>query len=155
MNASMFPLILGGTMFGRAISLSGLAKSMALMVTDLHLPAVLIVAIILLFYIVCGCVLPVSPIIIITVPIVFPILEALGFSPYVMLVTIVFVIEMAGITPPVGMNTFVVSNLMNVDPARVFKGAMPYLICEVVIVILLVAFPPITNFLPNLLMGPV
>ena len=154
MNASMLPLILGGTMFGRAISLSGLAKSLALMVVDLNLPAVLIVCIILIFYVVCGCILPVSPIIIITVPIVFPILEALGFSPYVMLVTIVFVIEMAGITPPVGMNTFVVANLMKVDPARVFKGALPYLICEVVVVILLIAFPTITTFLPNLLMGP-
>lgn len=154
MNASMLPLILGGTMFGRAISLSGLAKSMALAVAEVQLPAALIVCVILIFYVLCGCVLPVSPIIIISAPIVFPILQALGFDSYVMLVCIVFVIEMAGITPPVGMNTFVVSNLMGVDPARVFKGALPYLLCEVAVILLLIAFPVITTFLPTLLMGP-
>lgn len=154
MNASVMPLIMGGTMFGRAISLSGLAKSMAEFVASINLPSFFIVMIILLFYILCGCLLPVSPIIIITAPIVFPILEAMGFSSYVMLICIVFIIEMAGITPPFGLNTFVVSNLCNVDPSRVFKGSLPFLICEFVVVILLVAFPAITTFLPTLLMGP-
>ena len=153
MNASMLPLIMGGTMFGRAISLSGLARFLANGVTSLHLPAFLVVVLILVFYVVCGCLLPVSPIIIITAPIVFPILEAMGFNSYVMLICIVFVIEMAGITPPVGMNTFVVANLCGVDPGRVFKGSVPYLICEVLVIILLIAFPPITTFLPTLLMG--
>ena len=153
MNASMLPLIMGGTMFGRAISLSGLASYLANLVTSVHLPAFFVVLLILVFYVICGCLLPVSPIIIITAPIVFPILEAMGFNPYVMLICIVFVIEMAGITPPVGMNTFVVANLCGVDPGRVFRGSFPYLICEIVVVILLIAFPPITTFLPTLLMG--
>ena len=154
MNASILPLIMGGTLFGRAISLSGLAKFMANLVASINLPSFFIVMIILIFYILCGCLLPVAPIIIITAPIVFPILEAMGFSSYVMLICIVFIIEMAGITPPFGLNTFVVSNLCNVDPSRVFKGSFPFLICEFVVVILLVAFPPITTFLPTLLMGP-
>lgn len=153
MNASMLPLIMGGSLFGRAISLSGLASYMANMVSSFHMPAFFVVLLILVFYVICGCLLPVSPIIIITAPIVFPILEGLGFNPYVMLICIVFVIEMAGITPPVGMNTFVVANLCKVDPARVFRGSIPYLICEVVVVILLIAFPSITTFIPTLLMG--
>jgi TRAP-type C4-dicarboxylate transport system permease large subunit len=90
-------------------------------------------------------------IIIITVPVVFPVLNALGYSPYVLVIALCFMCEIAGLTPPIGMNVFATANALRVSPSEIFKGVVPYFICEFLIVVLLALIPDIALFLPRLL----
>ncbi len=151
-NAGIFPIIIGGTIFSRLIALSGLADSFAHIITSLQMPPMIIFLIVLLFYIFCGCVMDIISILIITIPIVFPLLVSLGFDPYVICIVLVFITEIAGLTPPIGMNVFAVSNVLKVDPVEVFKGVLPFFIVEFVMVILIALFPQIVTFIPSLLM---
>ena len=90
-------------------------------------------------------------IIIITVPVVFPVLNAVGYSPYVLVIALCFMCEIAGLTPPIGMNVFATANALRVNPSEIFSGVIPYFICEFAVVILLALFPDIALFLPKLL----
>jgi TRAP-type C4-dicarboxylate transport system permease large subunit len=106
---------------------------------------------VVLLYIFCGCVMDIVSIIIITVPVVFPVLNALGYSPYVLVICLCFMCEIAGLTPPIGMNVFATANALRVNPSEIFKGVVPYFICELAVVIILALFPDIVLFLPRLL----
>ena len=90
-------------------------------------------------------------IIIITVPVVFPILTGMGYSPYALVIALCFVAEIAGLTPPIGMNVFATANALRINPSDIFKGVVPYFICEIGLVLLIGLFPQIVTFLPTLM----
>lgn len=90
-------------------------------------------------------------IIIITVPIIFPILCNLGYSPYAIIIALCFMMEIAGLTPPIGMNVFATSNALRVSPSRVFSGVWPFFICEVLMVIVISLVPDLVTWLPGLI----
>lgn len=150
MNAQLFPIIVAGFLFSRFISLSGLAEAFSNAITSIQMPPLGVMAIVIVFYIFCGMVMDIASILIITLPIVFPLLTGIGFSPYALVVILVFMGEIAGLTPPIGMNVFVVSSLARVDPGIVFKGVFPFLFVELAMVVILVLFPGVATFLPNL-----
>ena len=93
----------------------------------------------------------IASIIIITVPIVFPLLTGLGYNPFVLVVVIVMLCDAAGMTPPIGMNVFAVSNALRIKPAEVFKGAAPFFLVDMVAIILLGLFPQVVEFIPTLM----
>lgn len=106
---------------------------------------------VILLYIFCGCVMDIVSIIIITVPVVFPVLASLGYNPYVLVIALCFMTEIAGLTPPIGMNVFATANALRVNPSEIFKGVFPYFLCELAMVIIIAIFPQIVLFLPSLM----
>lgn len=151
MEAGIFPIIIGGQLFSRFVSNSGLAAYLSNAIAGLHAPAFIIFLLVMLLYVFCGCVMDMMSIIIITVPVVFPILCGLGYSPYAIIIALCFMMEIAGLTPPIGMNVFATSNALRVSPSKVFSGVWPFFICEVLMVIVIALLPGIVTWLPGLL----
>lgn len=151
MNAGMFPIIMAGTIFSRFIALTGLADGMADLIAGANLHRMLVFTLVIIFYLICGCVMDIPSIIIITVPVIFPLLTGLGFSQYVLCVMLVFMCDVAGMTPPIGMNVFAVSNALKVRPMAIFKGCVPFFILDIVCVYIMALFPQIVEFLPKLM----
>ena len=112
--------------------------------------AVLIV--ILLVYIFLGALMDSLPMILLTVPIFYPIIMDMGFDPIWFGVLIVRVVEIGLITPPIGLNVFIIRGIASdVETFDIFKGVFPFIISDIVCVILLIAFPQISLFLPSLM----
>ena len=147
----MFPIIMAGTIFSRFITLTGLADGMADLIANSNMHRLLVFTCVIIFYLICGCVMDIPSIIIITVPVIFPLLTGLGFSEYVLCVMLVFMCDVAGMTPPIGMNVFAVSNALRVRPASIFKGCVPFFILDIVCVYIMAIFPQIVEFLPKLM----
>ena len=154
MEAGIFPIIVGGQIFSKFISDTGLADYLSAAIASVHAPRFIIFLLVILLYVFCGCVMDIMSIIIITVPVVFPILTGMGYSPYALVIALCFVAEIAGLTPPIGMNVFATANALRVNPSEIFKGVVPYFICELAVVILIALFPQIVTFLPSLLGAP-
>jgi C4-dicarboxylate transporter, DctM subunit len=153
MNAGIFPIIIGGRLFSRFIVLSGITQSITDWLAHLSIGAYGVFLVVWIFYIFCGCVMDIASIIIITIPIVFPLLAAQGYDPYLTVILLVFVGEMAGLTPPIGMNVFAVANALRVDPGEVFKGIWPFFLGEALVSLLLPLVPIMTLGIPKLFGG--
>ena len=151
MEAGVFPIIISGQLFGSFIAMTGLASQLAKLIATVNAPRFFIFMLVVVLYIFCGCVMDIVSIIIITVPVVFPVLNAVGYSPYVLVITLCFMCEIAGLTPPIGMNVFATSNALRINPSEIFKGVIPYFICEVAVVMFLALFPDVILILPRLL----
>ena len=151
MEAGIFPIIVGGQIFSKFISDTGLADYLSAAIASVHAPRFIIFLLVILLYVFCGCVMDIMSIIIITVPVVFPILTGMGYSPYALVIALCFVAEIAGLTPPIGMNVFATANALRINPSDIFKGVVPYFICEIALVLLIGLFPQIVTFLPTLM----
>lgn len=151
MEAGIFPIIIGGQIFSRFVSLSGLASYLSNAIASLNAPPFIVFILVMVLYMFCGCVMDMMSIIIITVPVIFPILCSLGYSPYAIIISLCFMMEIAGLTPPIGMNVFATSNALRVSPSKVFAGVWPFFICEVCMVLLIAFVPGVVTWLPNLI----
>ncbi|GAI12366.1 unnamed protein product, partial [marine sediment metagenome] len=110
----------------------------------------LILVFILISYLILGCIMDAIAMIVLTVPIFYPVILELGFDPVWFGVIMVIVMEMALITPPVGMNVFAIAGVSKDVPLyTIFRGILPFLIAMVVCIALIVAFPEIATFLPS------
>ena len=151
MEGAIFPIILAGSIFSKFISASGVASAIAKLITGMNAPAFVVFVVVIIFYIFCGCVMDMMSMIIITVPIVFPVLAGLGFNPYCIVIMLCLMMEIASITPPIGMNVFTTANALRTSPAKIFKGVLPFVICELAVVFLLSFIPWLVTWLPGLL----
>ena len=151
MNAGIFPIIIAGSIFSRFISMTRLADGLANVIANAGLPALAVFTLVVIFYVICGCVMDIASIIIITVPIVFPLLTGLGYNPFVLCVVLVMLCDAAGMTPPIGMNVFAVSNALRTGTSQIFKGVVPFFIVDMVAVFLMGLVPEIVEFLPRLM----
>jgi len=150
MNAQIFPLIISGFLFARFMSLSGLPKALLDMVIAAQLPPLLVMLFVILFYLFIGCVLEFMSMAVITLPIVYPLLTGVGFDPIACIIIIVFLSEVALLTPPIGMSAFVVAGIAGVPPEVVFRGVVPFFLACLVLLALMVFFPAIITWLPGL-----
>jgi tripartite ATP-independent transporter DctM subunit len=151
MNAGMFPIIVAGSIFSRFVTLTKLADTVANAIVATNLPAFAIFCLVVLFYIFCGCVMDIPSTIIITVPIVFPLLTGLGYNPFVITVLLVMMCDIAGMTPPIGMNVFAVSNALRIKPMEIFSGCVPFFFVDLTAILIMGACPAIVEFIPHLL----
>jgi C4-dicarboxylate transporter DctM subunit len=150
-NVQLFPLIIGGYLFGRFIARSGLAATLLDLIAQSGLQPLAIMGIVIIIYIFLGCVMELFSLLIITVPLLFPILEGLGFDPIHICIILVFVASIAMITPPIGVVCFLIASIARVDSSEVFRGILPYFFVIVATLALIVFFPAIVTWLPNLL----
>lgn len=144
-------IVAGAVVFGRFLAVTRIPYELASWLSALPLPPWAIVGLIILFYLVAGCFVDALGLILLTVPIFYPVIEALGYNLIWFGVIIVVVTQMGVISPPVGVNVYVVSGIERDLPLQtVFKGAIPFLVCLVVAAAILVAFPQISLWLPSL-----
>jgi tripartite ATP-independent transporter DctM subunit len=150
-------LIAGAVIFGKFLAVTRIPFEIAGWVAGLDMSPVLVMAVIIGIYFIGGCFMDALAFVTLTVPIFFPVVMELGFDPIWFGIIIVMVTEMGVITPPVGINVYVVygvaKNVLKEEIAleKIFKGIFPFLIAVIVGVIILILFPAIILFLPNLM----
>ena len=146
----VFMIIIGAHILNVFLATSQLPTALSEFLNGLPLPRHGVLVLILVMYLVLGCFLDVLAMIVLTVPIVFPALMALGFDPIWFGVIMVLVMEMALITPPVGMNVYVIKGIAPDIPLHViFAGVWPFLLAQMVTMALIILFPDIALWLPN------
>jgi tripartite ATP-independent transporter DctM subunit len=154
-TAAMVILTLTGcNVFGYFLSVTQLPAKLAVFLGNLDIHRYQIILILLVFYIVMGCIMDSLPVVCLTVPIFLPFLQSLGFNPIWYGVFMVMVCEMGTITPPVGMNAYVVAGVAKGVPLQqVFKGVLPYCLSLLVAILLVIIFPQMATGLPEILYG--
>lgn len=144
-TASIFFLIIGAGIFSVALATTQVPQQIAASVTSLQLHPVLLMVLLLLPFLVLGCFIDAASMVLLTMPIIFPIVKQAGIDPVLFGVLVVKMTEIGNITPPVGLNVFVVSTTCPEIPVReAFRGILPFFLVELVVVGLLIAFPAIT-----------
>lgn len=146
----MFILVIGAMVFNYFMALSLLPMVMADWVKGLALSRYAILAVISIIYLILGCLMDTLSMIVLTLPVIFPVVMALGFDPIWFGVLMTLLAEAALITPPVGMNVFVVAGISEGVPMEtVFRGIFPFFSAMIICLVILVLFPQISLFLPG------
>lgn len=144
-------IVTGAIIFGHFMAVTRIPLVLADWVVGLPLPTAAIMGVIVLIYLLGGCFMDALALITLTIPIFYPVVLALGFDPIWFGVIIVLVTEMGVITPPVGVNVYVIKGIAKDVPLEtIFKGVLPFLGALLVAVGILMAFPQIATFLPDL-----
>lgn len=151
-TAMLFFILVGALIFTRFINLAGFTQALGDLIQHAEISRMQLILMICLMYLVLGCFLESMSMVLLTLPIVFPVITAAGFDPVWFGVLMITLIEIALITPPVGMNVYMMSTLLPQVPLRtIFSGVAPFVVADVVRVALLIAFPAIAVWLPSLM----
>ncbi len=145
-------IVTGAIIFGHFMAVTRIPYTLASWVTALPFPAYFVMGIIILIYLCGGCFMDALAMIMLTIPILYPVIQNLGFDPIWFGVVIVLITEMGVITPPVGVNVYIVhGTVADVPLEKIFRGVFPMLLAIILCNILLIFFPEVVLFLPNLL----
>jgi C4-dicarboxylate transporter, DctM subunit len=145
-------IVAGAVMFGHFLAVTRIPSELAAWLSTLPLPPWVIIFMIIIFYLIGGCFIDALALILLTIPIFYPVILKLGFDPIWFGVIIVVVTQMGVISPPVGINVYVVAGMERDIPLQtVFKGSMPFLYALIVASVILVIFPQIATVLPYLI----
>jgi TRAP-type C4-dicarboxylate transport system permease large subunit len=148
-TSMIFLILIGASVFNVFMSVSQLPMHLADYIQTFEVNRFVVLSGILFLYIVLGCIMDGFAMIILTIPILFPILMAMGFDPIWFGVIMVIVLEMGLITPPVGLNVFILKGVAKDVPMNtIFKGIWPFLISSVAAIIVIMIFPQIALFIP-------
>jgi C4-dicarboxylate transporter, DctM subunit len=148
--AAVFTVLIGALLFGYFLTITQTPQKLTAFLTGLGVGRYGVLALIMLMYLVLGCLMDAMAMIILTVPIIFPVIIALGFDPIWFGVIIVMTVELGLIHPPVGMNVFVIKSVVkDVSFMTIFKGVLPFVATDIVRLIILIAFPIIALWLPQ------
>jgi len=148
----MFSILIGALLFASYINYTGMPEALRELVQGIGAQPVLVILAMMAIYLVLGCVLESLSMILLTVPVFFPLVKFLGYDPIWFGIIIVCVVEISLITPPVGLNVFVLRTVLKDVPLQtIFRGVTPFIVADVVRLAILIAFPAISLFLPQLL----
>lgn len=148
----LFLLIIGASTMSFFVSVSNAPAQLVAWIQDLGLPRIGVILILIVLYLIIGSIFDTTAGMVITLPVVFPLITGLGYDPVWWGVMMVMLIEMGMITPPIGLNVFVLHGMAPELPLRtIFRGIVPFLIADFFRLSLLVAFPDIVLWLPRLL----
>ncbi len=149
-SSMIFFIVTGAVIFGRFLAVSQIPFTAAKWFTSLPLPGFMVMFLIILFFLLAGCFIDALALVLLTIPIFYPVILELGYDPVWFGVMVVVITQMGVITPPVGVNVYVVSGIERDIPLQtIFRGALPFLYMLVLAAVLLVIFPQISLFLPN------
>jgi C4-dicarboxylate transporter, DctM subunit len=148
--AAIFTVLIGALLFGYFLAVTQTPQKVTMLLTGLGLGRYGVLALIMVMYLVLGCLMDALAMIILTVPIIFPVIAALGFDPIWFGVIIVMTVELGLIHPPVGMNVFVIKTVVpEVSFLTIFSGVLPFIVTDMLRLMILIAFPAIATFLPE------
>ena len=148
--AAVFTVLIGALLFGYFLTITQTPQKVTEFLTSLGLGRYGVLALIMLMYLALGCLMDAMAMIILTVPIIFPVITALGFDPIWFGVIIVMTVELGLIHPPVGMNVFVIKSVIpDVSFTTIFVGVLPFILTDLIRLVILIAFPIIALWLPS------
>lgn len=152
-TASIFLLLICAQMFSRMLTISGLTQKISLWASQLPIPPIFVVFGFIIVFIVLGCIIDSTSILLLTIPIMHPVIEKLGFDPIWFAIVAIFSIEIGLITPPFGMVIFSMKSAVeeNIEIAEIFEGAFPFLRLLFISLAIIIAFPALTMWLPSLM----
>jgi tripartite ATP-independent transporter DctM subunit len=151
-TSMLFLILIGALMFAEFVNITAMPNDLKALVQRFELQPIMVVAAIMVIYVILGTAMEELSMILLTVPIFFPLVVHLGFDPIWFGILIVCVVEIGLISPPVGMNLFVLSTLLPQVPTRtVFRGVMPFVAADCIRLAILVSFPAISLWLPGMM----
>lgn len=149
-TAMIFTILIGAILFNNFLILASVPSLIADWIDGLNLGSTAVLIVILLIYVALGCALDSLAMVLLTIPIFFPIVMALGYDPVWFGIIVVMVVELGLITPPIGINVFIIKGIAaDVPLERIFVGVLPFVVALVVLIALLVAMPQIALWLPG------
>jgi len=152
MTAMLFTILIGASIFANFVNFTSLPQDLQTFVSQFNVHPMMVVVAICAIYVILGTAMEELSMILLTVPIFFPLIVHLGLDPIWFGVLIVCVVEIGMISPPVGMNIFVISSMLpDVPTSSIWKGVMPFLFADILRLALLIAFPSLTLWLPKYL----
>ncbi|HEX2543030.1 MAG TPA: TRAP transporter large permease [Caldimonas sp.] len=151
-TAMLFMILVGALVFANFVNYTAMPAELKAFVMQYQLSPITVMAAICVIYVILGTAMEELSMILLTVPVFFPLVVGLGFDPVWFGIIIVVVVQIGLISPPVGMNMFVVKNMLpSISTATIFRGVTPFVIAEIVLLAILVSFPEISLWLPRLL----
>jgi TRAP-type C4-dicarboxylate transport system permease large subunit len=145
-------ILIGALIFADFVNITSMPADLKAFVTRFEVHPVLVVSSIMLIYILLGTAMEELSMVLLTLPVFFPVIMHLGYDPVWFGILIVVVVEIGLISPPVGMNLFVLKTLLpSVSTGTVFRGVMPFMLADCIRFALLIAFPAISLYLPSLM----
>jgi tripartite ATP-independent transporter DctM subunit len=150
LTCMIFLIFIGAAIFGNFLALSGLPIHFAEWLVGLPVPPYVILAVILAAYIPMGCFMDSLSAIMITLPIFYPVIEQLGFNLVWFVVLVEVMGEIGVMTPPVGINVFVLKGITSAPIGEIFRGVMPFVYADLILLVILMCFPPISLWLPTM-----
>ncbi|MCC2676827.1 MAG: siaT 5 [Ramlibacter sp.] len=151
-TAMLFTLLIAATLFANFVNFTTLPMDLKDAIENLGLSPTMVIVAMMGIYVLLGTVMEELTMVLLTIPLFFPIVTGLGFDPVWFGVLIVMIVQIGLISPPVGMNLFVLNALLpGVGLARIFKGCWPLVLTMVVVLGLLIAFPQLSLWLPSLM----
>jgi C4-dicarboxylate transporter, DctM subunit len=149
-TAAVFTILIGALLFGYFLTITQTPQKVTEFLTGLGVGRYGVLALIMLMYLVLGCLMDALAMIILTVPIIFPVIKQLGFDPIWFGVIIVMTVELGLIHPPVGMNIFVIKSVIeDVKISTIFYGVSPFIVTDLIRLLILIAFPILSTWLPS------
>ncbi len=150
MTGMIFAILIGVSMLGYFVTLTDFPLQLAGLLNSLAVSRYVLFVLILCLYLLLGMLMNIIPMIMLTLPILFPTILTLGFDPIWFGVIMVIMMEVGQISPPIGMNVFVIRGIAgDVPMMEIYKGIIPFLIVQILLIILLTLFPGIVMFLPD------
>ena len=151
-TAMLFVILIGALVFAEFINITSMPNDLKAFVTQFQIHPIMVVAAICAIYVVLGTAMEELSMVLLTLPVFFPVIVHLGFDPVWFGIIIVCVVEIGLISPPVGMNMFVLRTLIpEVSTATIFSGVLPFMWADVIRLAILVAFPVISLWLPRMM----
>ncbi|MFP1644711.1 TRAP transporter large permease [Pontitalea aquivivens] len=151
-TGSMFMILIGASAFVEFVNLTGVHTYLETLVRDSGVPAIGVIFIIVMIYIVLGSVMESMSMILITVPVFFPIVMALGYDPVWFGLVVVIAVEVGLITPPIGINLFVIRSVApHISYRDIFAGVAPFVVADVIRIAIIALFPAIVLWLPQMM----
>ena len=148
--AAVFTVLIGALMFGYFLTITQTPQKITEYLTHLGVGPYGVLILILLMYLVLGCLMDAMAMIILTVPIIFPVVQQMGFDPIWFGIIIVMTVELGLITPPVGMNVFVIKSVVpDVSFSTIFRGVSPFVFTDILRLAILILFPMLALWLPG------
>ena len=145
-------IIIGASFLSQVVSFVGIARALSEFIGGLNLSPYLLMVVIGLMYLVLGCLLDGISIVVMTLPIVLPIVVAAGFDPLWFGIFLVFMVELSQITPPVGFSIFVIQGISGESIGKIMKAILPFFVIMLFMVALVTVFPGIATYLPEMMM---
>lgn len=145
-------IIIGASVFSYFATLSGLPGATVQWIEEMGLPPLMVIAMLMLFYLVLGALFDTIAAMVLTLPFVYPLVVGLGFDPIWWGVVNIVVIELGMITPPIGINVFVMHGMArNLPLSTIFRGVIPFVLADLARLVVLILFPSLSLWLPGYL----
>lgn len=153
-TAMIFLIIIGSALYATFLSVTGISGSLKSFVHSMGVAPIVVLLLILLIYVVLGCFMDSMGMMLLTIPVFYPVTVQLGIDPILFGVLVVMVVEVGLITPPLGMNIFVVRSVAPQVPLQtIFVGALPFVLSFAVAIGIVIAWPALALWLPSLMKG--